>query len=90
MSQFKRQELFKDINPYVKKYKQDGKIPPSYIPVQKRKKITTYMGRTSIKPIECKSFRPDRYILQLRVPSSRPVRWWLRTRALPSSTTSNA
>lgn len=51
MSQVKRQEMFKDINPYVKKFKQDGKIPPSYIPVQKRKKISSYMGRTSIKPI---------------------------------------
>ena len=82
MSQFKRQELFKDINPYVKKYKQDGKIPPSYIPVQKRKKISTYMGRTSIKPIESKCMQTtDRYILQAQMPSSRPARWSLRTRA---------
>jgi len=50
MSYIKRQELFKDINPYLKKYMQDGDIPPSYIPANKRKTISTYMGRTSINP----------------------------------------
>ena len=36
MSYIKRLELFKDVNPYIKKYHQDGSHPPSYIPVQKR------------------------------------------------------
>lgn len=47
MSYVKRQELFKNINPLLKKYKYDGDIPPSYIPADKRAKITTYMGRSS-------------------------------------------
>ena len=47
MSYVKRQELFKNINPLLKKYKYDGEVPPSYIPADKRAKITTYMGRSS-------------------------------------------
>ena len=47
MSYVKRQELFKNINPLLKKYKYDGEVPPSYIPAHKRKTITTYMGRSS-------------------------------------------
>jgi len=49
MSYVKRQELFKNINPLLKKYKYDGEVPPSYIPENKRKMITTYMGRSSFK-----------------------------------------
>ena len=48
MSYIKRQELFKEVNPYLKKFHQDGNIPPSYIPANKRHKIATYMGRTSV------------------------------------------
>jgi len=47
MSYVKRQELFKNINPLLKKYKYDGELPPSYIPADKRAKISTYMGRSS-------------------------------------------
>ena len=47
MSYVKRQELFKNINPLLKKYKYDGDVPPSYIPADKRAKISTYMGRSS-------------------------------------------
>ena len=47
MSYVKRQELFKNINPLLKKYKYDGELPPSYIPANKRAKISTYMGRSS-------------------------------------------
>ena len=50
MSYVKRQELFKNINPLLKKYKYDGDVPPSYIPADKRAKITTYMGRSSFAP----------------------------------------
>ena len=50
MSYVKRQELFKNINPLLKKYKYDGEVPPSYIPAHKRKKITSYMGRSSFNP----------------------------------------
>jgi hypothetical protein len=50
MSYVKRQELFKNINPLLKKYKYDGEVPPSYIPADKRAKITTYMGRSSFAP----------------------------------------
>lgn len=50
MSYVKRQELFKNINPLLKKYKYDGSLPPSYIPAEKRHKITTYMGRSSFNP----------------------------------------
>ena len=46
----KRQELFKNINPLLKKYKYDGEVPPSYILADKRAKITTYMGRSSFAP----------------------------------------
>jgi len=48
MSYVKRQELFRDLNPLLKKYKYDGPQPPSYIPPKKRKLISRYMGRTSI------------------------------------------
>ena len=50
MSYVKRQELFKNFNPLLKKYKYDGEIPPSYIPAQKRQMISTYMGRSSFNP----------------------------------------
>ena len=50
MSYVKRQELFKNINPLLKKYKYDGSIPPSYIPAEKRHKISSYMGRSSFNP----------------------------------------
>jgi len=50
MSYVKRQELFKNINPLLKKYKYDGSVPPSYIPADKRHKISTYMGRSSFNP----------------------------------------
>ena len=50
MSYVKRQELFKNINPLLKKYKYDGHVPPSYIPADKRHKISTYMGRSSYNP----------------------------------------
>ena len=50
MSYVKRQELFKDLNPLLKKYKYDGPQPPSYIPPKKRKMITRYMGRSSFSP----------------------------------------
>jgi hypothetical protein len=50
MSYVKRQELFKNINPLLKKYKYDGSVPPAYIPAEKRHKISTYMGRSSFNP----------------------------------------
>jgi hypothetical protein len=50
MSYVKRQELFKDLNPLLKKYKYDGAQPPSYIPPKKRKMISRYMGRSSFSP----------------------------------------
>ena len=50
MSYVKRQELFKNVNPLLKKYKYDGAVPPSYIPADKRHKISTYMGRSSFNP----------------------------------------
>ena len=50
MSSVKRQELFRDLNPLLKKYKYDGPQPPSYIPPKKRKMIARYMGRTSFSP----------------------------------------
>lgn len=50
MSYVKRQELFKNVNPLLKKYKYDGAVPPSYIPVEKRHKIAAYMGRSSFNP----------------------------------------
>ena len=50
MSYVKRQELFKNINPLLKKYKYDGPHPPSYIPPKKRKMIYRYMGRSSYDP----------------------------------------
>ena len=50
MSYVKRQELFKNLNPLLKKYKYDGEVPPSYIPGDKRKKIASYMGRSSFNP----------------------------------------
>ena len=49
MSYVKRQELFKNVNPLLKKYKYDPEIPPQYIPAEKRAAITTYMGRSSFK-----------------------------------------
>ncbi len=50
MSYIKRQELFNNLNPLLKKYHYDGDIPPSYIPPKKRKIIYRYMGRSSYNP----------------------------------------
>lgn len=50
MSSAKHQELFKDLNPLLRKFKNDGPYPPSYIPPKKRKMIARYMGRTSFSP----------------------------------------
>jgi len=50
MSYVKRQELFRDVNPLLKKYKYEGPLPPSYIPPKKRKIISRYMGRSSFSP----------------------------------------
>lgn len=50
MSYVKRQELFKNFNPLLKKYKYDGVAPPTYIPAKKRQMISTYMGQSSFKP----------------------------------------
>ena len=50
MSYVKRQELFKNVNPLLKKYKYDPEIPPQYIPADKRAKISSYMGRSSFEP----------------------------------------
>lgn len=50
MSYVKRQELFDNINPLLKKYKYDGDIPPQYIPPKKRKVIQRYMDRSSVSP----------------------------------------
>ena len=50
MSYVKRQELFRDVNPLLKKYKYEGPLPPSYIPPKKRKIIARYMGRSSFSP----------------------------------------
>ena len=49
MSYVKRQELFKNVNPLLKKYKYDPEIPPQYIPAEKRAKISSYMGRSSFE-----------------------------------------
>ena len=46
----KRQELFENLNPLLKKYKYDGPQPPSYIPPAKRRKIQRYMDRSSYIP----------------------------------------
>ena len=43
----KRQELFDNVNPLLRKYKVDGAFPPTYVPMDKRKSITHYMGRSS-------------------------------------------
>lgn len=50
MSYHKRQALFENMNPLLKKYHQDGPIPPQYIPKEKRSFIATYMGRSSYQP----------------------------------------
>lgn len=50
MSWVKRQELFENLNPLLKKYKYDGPQPPSYIPPNKRRKIQRYMDRSSYSP----------------------------------------
>jgi hypothetical protein len=50
MSYVKRQELFDNVNPLLKKYKYDGEIPPQYIPPGKRKMISRYMGKSSYVP----------------------------------------
>ena len=46
----KRQELFNNVNPLMRKYKIDGAFPPTYVPMDKRKSITHYMGRSSFAP----------------------------------------
>ena len=43
----KRQELFDNVNPLMTKYKYDGEFPPTYVPMEKRKSIAHYMGRSS-------------------------------------------
>ena len=50
MSYVKRQELFNNLNPLLKKFKYDGPQPPSYIPPKKRKIIQRYMDRSSFNP----------------------------------------
>ena len=50
MSYHKRQALFKNMNPLLKKYHQEGAIPPQYIPKEKRAYISSYMGRSSYVP----------------------------------------
>lgn len=50
MSWVKRQELFENLNPLLKKYKYDGPQPPSYIPPNKRRTIQRYMDRSSYNP----------------------------------------
>ena len=47
MSYVKRQELFRNVNPLLTKYKYDGEVPPQYIPAEKRARISSYMGRSS-------------------------------------------
>ena len=47
MSYVKRQELFQNVNPLLKKYKYDPAIPHQYIPADKRAQISSYMGRSS-------------------------------------------
>lgn len=59
MSYVKRQELFKNVNPLLKKYKYDGHIPPQYIPADKRAKISSYMGRSSF---QTGSYHPDQEV----------------------------
>lgn len=46
----KRQEMFQNVNPLMKKYKYDGEHPPTYVPMDKRKSISHYMGRSSFAP----------------------------------------
>jgi len=46
----KRQEMFSNVNPLLKKYKYDGEHPPTYVPMEKRKSISHYMGRSSFAP----------------------------------------
>ena len=50
MSQVKRQELFGNVNPLVKKYVDEGNHPSQYIPPKKRYAISKYMGRSSYNP----------------------------------------
>jgi len=38
------------MNPLLKKYHVDGPVPPSYIPPNKRKMISRYMGKSSFLP----------------------------------------
>ena len=56
MSYVKRQELFKNVNPLLKKYKYDPEVPPQYIPADKRAKISSYMGRSSFEPGSYRKF----------------------------------
>ncbi len=48
----KRQALFKNVNPHLKRFVNTGENPPVYIPPHKRGAIGSYMGRTSINPAE--------------------------------------
>ena len=50
MSYVKRQALFDNLNPLLKKFATEGPIPPQYIPAKKRKIIARYMGRSSVNP----------------------------------------
>ena len=50
MSYVKRQALFDNLNPLLKKFSTEGPIPPQYIPAKKRKIIARYMGRSSVNP----------------------------------------
>jgi hypothetical protein len=42
--------MFDNVNPLMKKYKYDGEFPPTYVPMDKRKSISHYMGRSSFAP----------------------------------------
>lgn len=42
--------MFNNVNPLLKKYKYDGEYPPTYVPMDKRKSISNYMGRSSFAP----------------------------------------
>ena len=50
MSYVKRQALFDNFNPLLKKFATEGPVPPQYIPAKKRKIIARYMGRSSVNP----------------------------------------
>lgn len=78
MSYVKRQELFKDVNPLMKKYKYEGALPPSYIPPKKRKIIARYMGRSSFSPGFYGKYQPYFYLsyILLQFSARRRCRVW--------------